>query len=357
MQAKVADPRRRRRLSEGLLRSRQRLFGHSIFGGARTEPQTQRRLIALAEEVLANSTDPVYVAFLSHGPRDETSVLTRTMEQAGEKMFHLDETVPLSPLVSGSSPAKSLQLSVQRGYVPARQPDSPTPLPSGGWQPRNSLSRYSQDHHAGSRHSHGSESISSHSIDSSGQSMPQDVTECSFALSSQSTELSISSVLSSPCPAPRQRRVPMLTGHRERRFSFRLSLDKIQDDESQKVDEQGHLRPTRCVGDEVEKTFESAQAVAVIPTVTRRHESVCAPSPSSPRFPSRPSEEVAEELPSSPSAPDPGSTRRMEQLRMYCLLAHEAETEIKRSLVVWPDTEFSREMVARASNAPFHFST
>lgn len=284
------------------------------------------------------------------------SELTRTMEQAGEKMFELDKTVPLSALVPGSSPSRSSQLSLQRDYVPARQPDSPTPLPSGGWHPRTSLSRYSQDRHAGSRHSHGSESISALSLGSSEQSVPQEVTECSLALSSQSTELSISSVLSSPCPAPRQRHVPMLTGYRERRLSFRLSLDKIQDEDAQKVDEQGQLRPTRCMDDQVVNTPDPAQAVAVMPAVPHGAESVlhraapCASSPSAPRSPSGASGEVAtiQELPSSPSVTDPESTHRMESLRLYWLLAHEADMEIKRSLVIWPDTEFSREMVARA---------
>lgn len=286
----------------------------------------------------------------------------RTVVQAGEKMFDLDETVPLSPLVSGSSPAKSLRLSVQRGYVPARQPDSPTPLPSGGRHPRNSLSRYSQDHHAGSRHSHGSESISALYLGSSEQSVPQDVTGCSLALSSQSTELSVSSVLSSPCPAPRQRRVPMLTGHCERRSGFRLSLDKIQDEDCRKLEDGGRLRPILFEGDP-EAAVDPAHAVAVLPALARRdggalqRTALCAASTSSSSpSPPEPSEQVAniEQSPSSPSAPSPGSTRRMESLRLYCLFAHEADAEIKRSLIMWPDTEFSREMVARSSG-PFFF--
>lgn len=86
---------------------------------------------------------------------------------------------------------------------------SPTPNPSSGRPLRHSLARYSQDRHSLNRPSYHARPRSSSSSEQ-GPS-PNDSTNLSLVASSRSTQLSISSITSSPCPVPRNRRVPMLT--------------------------------------------------------------------------------------------------------------------------------------------------
>ncbi|BGP50980.1 hypothetical protein JCM10450v2_006906 [Rhodotorula kratochvilovae] len=91
---------------------------------------------------------------------------------------------------------------------------SPTPLPSTGRPLRQSLARYSQDRFPLKRPSHRARPISEQSsVLSSEQDQPSnEPTSMSVAApSSRSTNLSISSITSSPCPAPQHRRIPMLT--------------------------------------------------------------------------------------------------------------------------------------------------
>lgn len=89
---------------------------------------------------------------------------------------------------------------------------SPTPA-SGQTHLRHSMVRYSQDRSRRQIHQRGP-SIQSIADDSESEfegPPPDEVTSTSFARSSRSTNLSISSLHSSPCPPPRSRRIPMLT--------------------------------------------------------------------------------------------------------------------------------------------------
>lgn len=118
---------------------------------------------------------------------------------------------------------------------------SPTPNPSSGRPLRHSLARYSQDRHPLHRASHQARPTSEQSSSPSEQGpSPNDSTCLSLVASSRSTQLSISSITSSPCPVPRNRRVPMLTTQQrapplQPSFRFPPQGDKAVSTESAKL--------------------------------------------------------------------------------------------------------------------------
>ncbi|BGP19356.1 hypothetical protein JCM10213_003437 [Rhodosporidiobolus nylandii] len=152
----------------------------------------------------------------------------------GDKMFErVDLEVQLSALLgSPSSPASpergrqavflsnhsrnGSMVSSTEGSLESRftMSNSPTPFPRSGRPVRQSLARYSQDLFPMKRPSHRARPISELSSASSSEHdhlPPHEPTSLSLAQSSRSTNLSISSITSSPCPVPRYRRIPMLT--------------------------------------------------------------------------------------------------------------------------------------------------
>lgn len=92
-------------------------------------------------------------------------------------------------------------------------PASPTPDLHSSRPVRHSLARYSQDRHPYRRPSHRARSSSQQFSSGSSERKPpsSDYTNSSSIPSSHSTKLSIASITSSPCPVPRNRRIPMLT--------------------------------------------------------------------------------------------------------------------------------------------------
>lgn len=141
-------------------------------------------------------------------------------------MDRMDIEVSLTSLVGACSPppspeesrpaTRSTTLAQQHiraessGSVSMMSVTSPCPAPKNL---RTSMVRYSQDHNRiQSRRPASAQSYSSNESDFDRSTSPvQDLTSSSLAQSSRSTNLSISSLNSSPCPGPRQRRVPMLT--------------------------------------------------------------------------------------------------------------------------------------------------
>ncbi|GAA5900397.1 hypothetical protein JCM8208_005350 [Rhodotorula glutinis] len=158
----------------------------------------------------------------------------------GERMFYeVDDAVPLSALVQGASPPASPEASLMQAREAAflrhhlrtasgisssegtgeslfSTMGSPTPLPSTGRPLRQSLARYSQDRFPVKRPSHRARPISEQSSMSSSEQdhNSSEQTTSSIAVSStRSTNLSVSSLTSSPCPAPSRRHIPMLTSN------------------------------------------------------------------------------------------------------------------------------------------------
>ncbi|GAA5886544.1 hypothetical protein JCM6882_001682 [Rhodosporidiobolus microsporus] len=153
----------------------------------------------------------------------------------GDKMFERDDDVHLSALLGSPSPPLSPEqqasqtaffrnhlrngsaFSSTEGSLESyfSMSGSPTPYPRSGRPLRQSLARYSQDNFPTKRPSHRARPISEQSNASSSEHdhlpPPTDLTSLSLAQSSRSTNLSISSITSSPCPVPRHRRIPMLT--------------------------------------------------------------------------------------------------------------------------------------------------
>ncbi|SCZ95688.1 BZ3500_MvSof-1268-A1-R1_Chr8-1g09730 [Microbotryum saponariae] len=172
--------------------------------------------------------------------------LTMERPTVGEKMLDsLDVELSLTSLIAATSPPPSVERdlvgrSMTRtlgSLAPSEDGSnegeplegvSASPSPASRRKPlnnlRQSLVRYSQDR-ARSVLVLGGRSIESafaevdESSESefgqrdSGSSNGPDQTNHSMAQSSRSTNLSISSITSSPCPVPRSRRIPMLTKH------------------------------------------------------------------------------------------------------------------------------------------------
>ncbi|GAA5866225.1 hypothetical protein JCM8547_007209 [Rhodosporidiobolus lusitaniae] len=168
----------------------------------------------------------------------------------GDKMFdRLDMDVELNALLDVPSPPLSPEearqalffqqhlrhdsmVSSTEGSLESHftMNGSPTPFPRSGRPVRQSLARYSQDQFPTKRPSHRARPISEQSTGSSeqGHLSANEPTSLSLAQSSRSTNLSISSITSSPCPVPRYRRVPMLTRNPPPMFqpSFRFPPEK-----------------------------------------------------------------------------------------------------------------------------------
>ncbi|KAK4057346.1 hypothetical protein OIO90_001412 [Microbotryomycetes sp. JL221] len=199
-----------------------------------------RDMLARSQDLKHDKVESPDVDNVDISPR---SVLEMERPTVGEKMLeHVDFAVSLASLVPNLSPEQptlynDLPVSVGRhgsqGHEDATSSSegwsqvgrgSPVPLPAH--LPRASMARYSQtvagpilplpleavfDHvdsldnviHATARPTESKQTMTS--------------TEGS---SSQSTNVSISSLPTSPCPIPHRRRVPMLTGHRQRLASL-----------------------------------------------------------------------------------------------------------------------------------------
>ncbi|GAA5911075.1 hypothetical protein JCM5296_002453 [Sporobolomyces johnsonii] len=183
---------------------------------------------------------------------------------AGDRMFdRVDSAVALYALLDGPSPPPSPeQVRHQRPSIVAASfaighfrtdsivsssegstesgfsiMNSPTPLPLSGRPVRQSLARYSQDHFPVYRPSHRPRPRSEESSGSSDQDhQSNEPTSLTLAQSSHSTNLSISSITSSPCPVPR-RRVPMLTRQRAPPLqpAFRFPPNKPAVDEAKRT--------------------------------------------------------------------------------------------------------------------------
>ncbi|BGP02805.1 Proteophosphoglycan ppg4 [Rhodotorula toruloides ATCC 204091] len=151
---------------------------------------------------------------------------------AGDKMFErIDEDVSLNALINSPSPPVSPEqvlarrealyhhhtrigstLSTAEGSLEScfSLVGSPSPNPPSGRPMRHSLQRYSQDRFPTKRPSHRARPISELSAASTDPASIE-TTNLSVAPSSRSTNLSVSSLTSSPCPVPRSGRIRMLT--------------------------------------------------------------------------------------------------------------------------------------------------
>ncbi|GAA5912028.1 uncharacterized protein JCM6883_007084 [Sporobolomyces salmoneus] len=290
---------------------------------------------------------------------------------------------------------------------------SPTPNPASQRPRRHSLSRYSQDSQPPRHPSHRTRALSSQfsSISSSQpESLQAHSKSSSSAPSSHTTYFSITSSASSPCPAPRNRRISMLTRSKPPPLqpSFRFPAHPIET-ATFKVDiRMGHthvgtsttkvdptsevslgeakvasyssleadvqqtlldandfdLSPPSVADDEVLSTFDIISS-----TILEENEDFPASplrslglqlhldqsSPSSrfapPSSPSLRSIDDASEDDGYDDVLDSGddydfTARDPELTRKYVHLSYEAETEIRRSQTIWPDTDRSREAVA-----------
>lgn len=154
-------------------------------------------------------------------------------------MDRMDIEVSLTSLVGARSPPPSPEHShpatrpqtLAQQHIRAESSGSvstksiTSPCPAKGL--RTSLVRYSQDHsRVQPRRPTSAQSYSSESDFDRSASPVQDLTSSSLAQSSRSTNLSISSLNSSPCPGPRQRRVPMLTRNPPPLPNFRFPAPK-----------------------------------------------------------------------------------------------------------------------------------
>lgn len=154
------------------------------------------------------------------------------LTQAGDKMFErIDEDVSLNALINSPSPPVSPEqvlarrealyhhharmgstLSTAEGSLEScfSLVGSPSPNPPSGRPMRQSLQRYSQDKFPTKRPSHRARPVSELSAASTDPAS-NETTNLSVAPSSRSTNLSVSSLTSSPCPVPRSGRIRMLT--------------------------------------------------------------------------------------------------------------------------------------------------
>ncbi|GAA5984510.1 hypothetical protein JCM11641_007006 [Rhodosporidiobolus odoratus] len=171
----------------------------------------------------------------------------------GDRMFErVDDQVQLAALLGSPSPPASPEQVRQTAFLRNHFRNgslvsstegsldshftinnSPTPYPRCGRPLRQSLARYSQDYFPTKRPSHRARPISEQSSSSSAAAEHQrldlsEATNISLAQSTRSTNLSISSITSSPCPVPKSRRIPMLTGNRPPPLqpSFRFPPEK-----------------------------------------------------------------------------------------------------------------------------------
>ncbi|GAA5948333.1 hypothetical protein JCM3765_001375 [Sporobolomyces pararoseus] len=387
---------------------------------------------------------------------------------AGDRMFErFDSEVSLSALVDPSPapvPSRSsiFAASFSLGHFRHETfvsssdestgfslvPSSPTPNLHSSRPVRHSLARYSQDRHPYRRPSHRARPHSQQFSSGSSERKPpsSDYTNSSSIPSSHSTKLSIASITSSPCPVPRNRRIPMLTSTKPPlKPSFRfpaancvkltpqmeddagltqttlsrddndsLNLESREDfpvdeqnsisyspEEHRLLDNNARYRPLSHADFGLTDTPPSLSpqpATSNVRSIQKEHQSVAPSAPFS-NLISCTIVEENEDLAASPlrnlglqlqlqqSSPslhlyrssysrfsdreddsrfynearsdeeDDGdvldseddydfTARDPEVTRKYVHLTYEAETEIKRSQAIWPDTDRSREAVA-----------
>ncbi|GAA6023908.1 hypothetical protein JCM11491_002690 [Sporobolomyces phaffii] len=339
--------------------------------------------------------------------RDQPSSLRDSVREAldvgrpsaGERMFDsVDSDVSLSALVDESvpsSPDRSLSrpslvaasfflghfrhervISSSEGSTESTGislvHSSPTPNPDLGRPLRRSLARYSQDWHATGRGLYSSAGSASHGSSSISSQPSSDPTVSSNAPSSRSTNLSITSTTSSPCPVPRHRRIPMLTRARPPPLQplFRFPANKIDVASAtlsdwnvsrplmkDTFDPIPELRPLTIVEEDEPSATSPFHSIGVdfrlepfSPTVETYSPSFCYRAATSDddhgaREADKDAEGDDDILDTSEddydwTARDPDDTRKFVHLR------YEAETEIRQSRALWPDTDRSREAVA-----------
>ncbi|CDR35813.1 RHTO0S01e07668g1_1 [Rhodotorula toruloides] len=389
---------------------------------------------------------------------------------AGDKMFErIDEDVSLNALINSPSPPVSPEqvlarrealyhhharmgstLSTAEGSLEScfSLVGSPSPNPPSGRPMRQSLQRYSQDKFPTKRPSHRARPVSELSAASTDPAS-NETTNLSVAPSSRSTNLSVSSLTSSPCPVPRSGRIRMLTraeGPLPAQPAFRFPPAKDRVEQAHPAQGRGshsprYVRPLVAVepGEPLPKPIRLADyvdgpippdtpppsspsisdderrvlelehygvpALATIPSqslgsighlrhtsdilqrvIAEESEDNLSASPSSTHL--RPLEPAY--LPNSPQpmpfgplddssiafevivAPPEHLSGRIVELepdesllmsvrdedfdltaetnpeitRQHASFAYEAETEVHRSRIVWPDTDYSREVIA-----------
>ncbi|BGP57332.1 hypothetical protein JCM8202v2_004973 [Rhodotorula sphaerocarpa] len=308
---------------------------------------------------------------------------------AGEKMFdRFAPEVPLSALVTAPSPSSASQYGYGAGrgehgsLVSSTEQttgvsifSSPSPLPIVARRMRQSLARYSQDSFPQRHQSHSARPDSIDSFSSSGHahSLSQDPTAHSLALSTLSTSLSVGSNRSSPCPAPRRRHVKMLTGRPPPlRPSFKFPLPSIRDEEGlghgvAPASTPFHEPPVSGVpGSEPVRQMELGSPFEGASEDYFSHvpSNIGLPNPAdSPQtLPSGPFDQAVARRQPTPAGSDASSQRIVEldttmadvelvahaspeASRRYFAFTFQAETELRRSLSLWPDSDFSREVI------------
>lgn len=315
--------------------------------------------------------------------------------------------VPLSALVTAPSPSSASQYGYGAGrgehgsLVSSTEQttgesifSSPSPLPIVARRMRQSLARYSQDSFPQRHQSHSARPDSIDSFSSSGHahSLSQDPTVHSLALSTLSTNLSVGSNRSSPCPAPRRRHVKMLTGRPPPlRPSFKFPLPSIRDEEGLGHGVAREYRintsrwsPAEPIGPTAASTPFHEPPVSGVPgsEPVRQMElgspfegasedyfshvpsNIGLPNPAdSPQtLPSGPFDQAVARRQPTPAGSDASSQRIVEldttmadvelvahaspeASRRYFAFTFQAETELRRSLSLWPDSDFSREVI------------
>ncbi|BGP27026.1 hypothetical protein JCM10295v2_005988 [Rhodotorula toruloides] len=212
---------------------------------------------------------------------------------AGDKMFErIDEDVSLNALINSPSPPVSPEqvlarrealyhhraransaLSTAEGSLEScfSLIGSPSPNPSSGRPMRQSLQRYSQDQFPTKRPSHRARPISELSAASTDPASSE-TTNLSVAPSSRSTNLSVSSLTSSPCPVPWLGRIRMLTRAggplpAQPAFRFPPAKDRVEHASSAQrrgSHSPGYVRPLAAVepGEHLPKPMKLVDSVA-----------------------------------------------------------------------------------------------
>ncbi|GAA5883158.1 hypothetical protein JCM16303_006118 [Sporobolomyces ruberrimus] len=356
---------------------------------------------------------------------------------AGDRMFdHVDSNVSLSALVDPSLPPSPVAHPVRsklsavsfsanhfrhESLVSSSEGStestglslvhsSPTPNTGLGRPHRLSPARYSQDQRY-LNHQARSSSGDLSSISSERESRSNHHANSSIARSSRSTNLSITPVSSSPCPVPRNRRIPMLTHSRppplQPSFRFPKHDDHLATIKSRNVDALAGVGTVFVLGDSpgTPPEMEMADDVplrlsksSTPPRLVNRSkqcnesfdhdesdrvatppEPINVSMPRDPRLDGRFPLSPVLEKPSSPAYSEPARRESVDErsdgswdgyddvldseedydfaaqdpetTRKYVHLSYEAETEVRRSQTIWPDTDRSREAVA-AFDAP-----
>ncbi|GAA5944875.1 uncharacterized protein JCM15063_003024 [Sporobolomyces koalae] len=339
---------------------------------------------------------------------------------AGDKMFdRVDIGVSLTALVDSSVPPSPIKEPSRTSVIAANFSlghfrhdsvlsseestessafshvhSSPTPNPAGERLMRQSLSRYSQDRHVTRRGIRPTSVRSATSTESERASSTRGASMSSLSLSNGSTKLSISSLASSPCPAPRHRKIHMLTYKRAQAPalgpSFRFPLEKDRTDPAQPMSF-FQLDPMDKVPESAEPASPDAARTRIQPAlrgvrsstslhfvrmlqndrpsksssqvrVAAQHGSILPPAENTSQVNSAvgttdedtnssdhlqsddDDEESHEDVLDSEEDYD-FTAQEPEDTRRFINLSYEARAEIRQSQATWPDTERSREAV------------